>query len=513
MMSSQFSLKNLLLHPWLKLVPRSLALLILLATLASFNTSCSSTDSIGPEFPLEKDQFVNLPDSEPYQGNELWWEVFQSKQLNRLMQIAFQKNRSIKIAALKIDQAKAKHNSIDDSGGPELHLGASRGATLSQVSSTDEDSGEETTTIQTDQYSQYLQFSYDLDPFGARRGQVSAAEMEMLSAIEEYKTVIIQTAQLVTKAWLQWLGQKSEIVLLDKAIAADQQNLNMSMERFRLGTATASDVQQARTQLASSKSQVAVTRSNLVRTNNRLSMLLGRYPMPLDDESQKFPELTLPPIVAGLPSSLIKRRSDIRTELLKIKASDARVSAALAARFPQFRITSSFTSSNADVAQLSNPENWVLNLLANLTMPIFDFGKRRADVEYARKILEERMIHYQNTLYQAFNEVEENLELIKLKEEHVAALKELHEISEQSLQLSREYYRQGLETLFQVLTIQKQVFSAEKSLLIAKRELFELRVDLYSALGGSWPSKVITDESPKEDSLKEDGPKEDRLKK
>ena len=493
MMSSYFLEKKLLVNICPRLVPRSLAFLILLIALLNINISCSSTDSRIPEFPMKEDKFVNLPDSEPYQGNELWWKVFKSKQLNRMMQIAFQNNRSLKIAALKIDQAKAKYNSVDDSGGPDLQLGTSRGATLSKASSTDGDS------IQTNQYSQYLQFSYDLDPFGARRSQVTAAEAEILSAIEEYKSSIIQTAQLVAKAWLQWLGQKTEIGLLDKAIRTDQQNLNLILERFRLGTASASDVQQARTQLASSKSQLAMTRSFLVRTSNQLAILLGQYPKSFEDESEMFPELKLPPIVVGLPSSLIKRRPDIRTELLKIQASDARVSSAVAARFPQFRITSNFTSSSTDLGQLSNPENWVWNLLANLTMPIFDFGKRKADVKYARKILEERMIHYQNSLYQAFNEVEESIELIGLKEKHVEALKELYEISKQTLHLSREYYRQGLETWFQVLSTQKQVFTAEKSLLIAKRELFELRIDLYTALGGSWPDKINNNETPKDE--------------
>ncbi|MDT8447326.1 MAG: efflux transporter outer membrane subunit [bacterium] len=456
--------------------------LTLLPWVALLVWGCSPHSPMGePGTGLESDRFEQS-EQVTYSDPGRWWLQLGSKELEALMERAFTKNPGLRAAQARIEQRLAA------TGISFAALLPSANADFTAAKSANRSTGVE---VQSTSFSIELQASYDLDLFGKNSANLKAAELELLASLEAYKQQLTLLGQQVAKAWFGLASIQAQLEFAQETLLTDQANLELIEQSYKLGTAQAAEVLQAREQLTSTELRQVQLRVQQLSAQQSLRQLVGDYPSAADLAAQLDLGLQLPPLQPGLPSGLLKRRPDLRQALLQLKAQDHRIAAAVADRFPRLSLTASTGYQSTELSSLSEPNNAFWNLVANLSVPIFDGGRRRAEVRRQEALLEEQLANYRQSLLGAFGEVESAL--VQLKQQDL--LLELRQrsvvIAQQRLALTKSAFVQGVMTFDQVIAAQKQFVTAQTNWITDKRGWIDLRVDLYTALGGDWTAHYL----------------------
>jgi outer membrane protein TolC len=193
----------------------------------------------------------------------------------------------------------------------------------------------------------------------------------------------------------------------------------------------------------------------------------------------------------GLPATLLQRRPDISGALIRLQATDARVGAAIAERFPSFNLTADYGGADSELGSLLDSPNIFWNLLVNLAQPLIDGGRRKAEVDRNRALFRENLGFYHQTVLQAFQEVEDALVQERTGTRRIELLEERVTATAGSLRLSTDRYLQGLSEYLPVLTAQIAHAEAQSALLATKRQRIVARISLARALGGGWMDSFV----------------------
>ncbi len=414
---------------------------------------------------------------------ERWWEVFGDADLNLLMEEAFSGNPDLMQAYERFEQSRAVYRSNMAVRKPSLDLQGqwSREDTPSFFGNNTGNS-----------YILSLAAGFEPDLWQKLKSRTMAAGLDMEALREEIKTLYISLSARIADLYYLAAEQRAQLKLTEQTINSYSNILSLVEGRYREGLVPALDVYQARQNLFRVRARRAVLESALRVTEHALSVALGRYP---DSEGVgKLIDLPETPAAfpAGLPSEILSRRPDIRAALMRLRASDARVAAAIADRFPSFNLlasygTSSFVFSTGDIVGTF----W--KILVNLSQPLLDGGRRSAEVDRSRAVFRENLALYHKTVLNAFQEVEDALVRNRTSEERITQLQEQAEAAGSALRLSRERYMQGLSGYLPVLIAQTLYFDTQGQLLTARRELISNRITLARALGGEWMEHEIQD--------------------
>jgi len=222
-------------------------------------------------------------------------------------------------------------------------------------------------------------------------------------------------------------------------------------------------------------------------------VLLGKPPRtPLSITVESVPELPpLPP--AGLPADLLAARPDVRAAGMRLAAADWQVAEARAARLPALRLTGRARYGEGELDVLF--DNWLLSLAANLTAPIYDGGRRAAEVDRTVSLADERLATYRRAVVTAVKEVEDALVSEAKQQAHIDGLQQVIDTARQALEEAGNRYRNGLTDYLPVLTQLLSVQGLERDLIRRKAELIATRVRLYRALGGVWTDDLLAPET------------------
>ncbi|HRE92270.1 MAG TPA: TolC family protein, partial [Myxococcota bacterium] len=183
---------------------------------------------------------------------------------------------------------------------------------------------------------------------------------------------------------------------------------------------------------------------------------------------------------------------DVRAALLRVTAADHRVGAAIAAQYPSLNLSASTGFQSPDLLELF--EYWVWNLAANLVAPLFDGGRRSAEVDRSRAVLEDLVLAYGQAALTAVTEVESALVQESRQRQHVERLDEQLKLARLAFGETEVRYANGLSTYLEVLNAQRALQQSEQSMLQAQRQLLSFRVQLHRALGGTWMNAATTTE-------------------
>ncbi|MGD9102841.1 MAG: TolC family protein, partial [Desulfobacterales bacterium] len=186
----------------------------------------------------------------------------------------------------------------------------------------------------------------------------------------------------------------------------------------------------------------------------------------------------------GLPSEMLARRPDIQAELLRLKARDQEIGAAIADRFPSINLLADYGRARSDFG--TNLSGTVWNLIGNVALPLLDWGSRKAEVERTRAVFDEQLSRYRQTVLIAFQEVEDALVNNHTSEEAIRWLEEEETAARSALRLAIDRYLDGLSDYLPVLTAQALHYDVQRRLLSARRKLISDRISLARALGGNW---------------------------
>ena len=428
--------------------------------------------------------------AEPLRGQhrplDQWWREFGDPRLDAMVAEALEHNLDLKRAAAKVLEFRSLFVEAKAPQYPSLGLEGQAGRSQTAISNPDLPAILQQNR-RTEQYNLSLAASYELDLWGRLARLEEAARADLLSVEENQRTVAQTIVAGVVSSYLAVEALERRLAVSGKSLAAYQRSLDLVESRYRRGLVSLLDYRQARRALANAKAEVPRLRLELGREQQKLMVLLGRYPKTeparLQDDDY-FPRLQ--PVPAGLPSELLLRRPDLRAAEARLMALSARIGVAKAARFPAIRLTGAFGYSRVELDTLFSPASELWNLAAGLTAPIFRGGELLARQRAAEARYQQGLADYAKAVLNAFREVEEALlarqELLKQRK----LLKEALAEARATQRTAERRYRRGLIDYLRVLEAMHTRYQMEDALVLVELSILTNRVTLHRALGGGW---------------------------
>jgi len=417
-------------------------------------------------------------------GAERWWEDFHDPALSRLVTTALGDNLDIRRAWARLRQAALVARQAGAPLWPEITAEGSGSRTRSVV----EGPMGKDMVVRMNSFKMDLAAAYELDLWGRVLSQKRAAGLDARASREDLEAAAITVAATVGELWYSLVEQRAQRALLAEQIKVNQTLLGLVELRFAQGAASALDVYQQRQHVAATRGQVPGVESRLQVLRHQLAVLLGRPPGA--DVAPARAELPrLPPLPAtGLPADLLQRRPDVRAALLRLVATDHRVAAAVADRLPSVRLTGLAGFSSDETSTLLDRPTWTI--AGGLLGPVFDAGRRAAEVSRVKAQADELLAAYGQTILTAFREVEDALVQERRQREFLASVERQVKLATATLREARQRYIKGLSDYLPVLNAVEALHRVQRTRVAARRQLISFRIRLYRALGGSWPKQL-----------------------
>jgi len=421
-----------------------------------------------------------------YRGSDEWWRELGDARLDALVREAIKRNLDIKKAAARVLEYKALFVEAKAPQYPSLGVEGEGARNQTAISNPNLPSvlAQER---RTESYNLTAAASYEIDLWGRLARLEEAARAELLNVEENRRTVIQTIVAGVVSSYLSMEALERRLAVQEKSLEAYRNNLELVDIRYRRGLVSILDYQQARRALAQARSSLPQLRLDLGKEQQKLMVLLGRYPetapaRPLPEDY--FPNLR--PVPAGLPSELLLRRPDLREVEAKLQALNAKIGAAKAARFPSIKLTGAFGYSTTELDNLFSPASELWSIAGGITAPIFKGGELWARQRAAEARYEQSVAEYAKAVLEAFREVEEALLSRKELMEKRGLVKEALVEARATQDTAESRYRRGLTDYFQVLEAMQTRYQLEDSLVLVELAILTNRVTLHRALGGGW---------------------------
>jgi len=439
-----------------------------------------------------------------------WWEIFGDPELNRLEAQAAEANETLQAAVARFARARAAADVARSGLFPRLGAGftASRqGESANRpLSATGQAAGQSATY---NNFTLPFDLSYELDLWGRVRRQVESARAEELADAADLEAVRLAVAAEVAADYFALRALDAEKVALAASIEADRKALELTRNRRAGGLVSDLDVFQAETVLKTAEAQMSASTLTRTKFEHALAALTGQ-PAPLFSVAERPLGREPPVIPSELPSALLERRPDIAAAERRMAAANAGIGVAQAAFFPTVRFHGLAGFQSLDAGTLFDWPSRFWAVGPSLSLPVFEGGKRRADLRGAEAGYAETVAHYRETVLTAFVEVEDNLAAQRLlsseHEQETAALQS----ARKQLEIASNRYRAGLVTYLEVATAQNVAVERERAVARLRGQQFVATVALVKSLGGDWPArgavKASGSDPSHEDSRSQEAP-------
>jgi len=421
---------------------------------------------------------VQLPETFSQSGADAipskWWLAFNDTNLNTLVEQALADNPGLQATWSRLEQARA----LARKSGAPLWPGLDGTADAARSWS------KQTTDSTTNQLSLGLTASYELDLWGRLSASRDAAVLDADASYEDMKAAAISLSAQVAVAWFQLVAQRAQILLLDEQYQTNAQHLELITIQFQTGTASASDVLQQRQTLERSRANKLIAESNEKVLEHQLAALTGKpagsIVLPQQQELAGLP----PQPVTGIPAELIQQRPDVKKAFLRLQSADRQLAAAIADQFPRISLQAGASTTDSTAGNLF--QNWAATLAGNLLMPLFDGGRRKAEVDRSRAAYEELLYQYTERILTAVQEIEDALIREQQQRHYVESLAGQNRLLQTASGQVRNRYIHGSETFLRFLTTLASYQDLQRSELQAQVQLIEYRISLYRSLAGGW---------------------------
>lgn len=405
-----------------------------------------------------------------------WQRFFTDERLKRLIALALEANRDLRVAVLAIDQARAQLQLRRADELPTVGAGVS-------ASRAPGSNGNMTSS-----YSAGLQITaYEFDFFGRIRSLSEAARAQLLATEETRKTVQISLVSAVAQAHLALQADEALLEVIRQTLATRQESYKLTKLKFDNGVSSELDLRQAESLLEGARVALAQQTRQRALDENALVLLIGR-PLPADlPPAAPLGRLTsMTDLPAGLPSDLLIRRPDLRQAEQQMVAANANIGAARAAFFPRISLTTSAGVASNELSGLFKGGNFVWTLAPQLLQPIFDAGRNQANLEVAKLNREVATAQYEKAIQTAFREVSDALAGRATLGEQLRAQVAQATATEVSYRLADLRYRNGAASYLDVLDAQRSLFTAQQAVVQVQALQLQNQVTLYKVLGGGW---------------------------
>ena len=447
--------------------------------------------TVGPDYQRPA---MELPKEYPAQGGgseaaplaEEWWKLYRDATLEELVAAARTGNADMRLAIARVSEAEGLAREANAAYYPEVTGSAS--ASRTRVSNVVIPPPQPGIAVNRNQYQISASTSFELD-FWGKFSRASEAARANLAASQLSRDVVgLTLAGSTAQAYFGLRSLDAQILVLDTSILARRDSLDIAKARLESGLASELDVYQAQGALSDALVQKREAERTRALTERLLAVLTGRLDLKLaKGDLFALPVPPTPP--AGLPSTLLERRPDVRSAEEALHVANAQIGVARAAQFPSISLTAALGAQSAELGNLLSRSGGVWSIGAGLAGPIFDAGRREARVDQAQARREQALAGYQRSVETAFREVSDALVNVG---ESAATEEELWvrlQAARNALDLSNIRYESGYSPYLEVLDAQRTANDAELAFVRNRQARLAFSVDLMKALGGGWAQK------------------------
>ena len=409
-----------------------------------------------------------------------WWQVFDDKQLQALVNQALVNNLDIQVAAARIEQARALVGVASSQGKPQLGYSVDGGAAESVLPlSTGVDEVEYVGA------SAGVNLFWELDVWGRIRNTKAAAQADLYAQEEVRRGVLLSLVGDVAAGYFRLLSLDRELAIAEESAEVFRKNVELFTLRFEAGRDTRLPVERAQANYSSSLDRIADLKGSIGQQENAINVLLGGYPGTVT-RGRSLTEQARPETPVGLTTDLLQRRPDIRAAEQQMINANAQVGIAAANYFPRIGLSAFFGGRSVDINDVVSDTFSIWNAGASIAGPLFTGGRLTESENNRQAYWNETVAQYKKTVLTAFQETSDVLIAQQALAERSAALESRVAALQRSVELATLRYEGGRASYFEVLEAEQQLFPAQYALAQVQRDQLLVIVNLYKALGGGW---------------------------
>ncbi|WP_218733488.1 efflux transporter outer membrane subunit [Citrobacter braakii] len=425
------------------------------------------------QFSLSQNALVSAPVG--YQDTG-WRSFFVDSQVKALIGEALVNNRDLRMAVLKVQEARAQYGVTDADRYPQITAGSSGtySGKLKGDSSTDRE------------FEAGPNLSFDLDFFGRLKNMSEAERQNFFASEEARRAVHISLISNVSQSYFNQRLAYAQLQIAEETLQNYQRSYAFVEKQLLTGSTNVLALEQARGVIESTRSEIAKRKGELAQANNALQLLLGTYGKLPNDQMRSSGDIkpvTLPP---SLSSQILLQRPDILEAEHGLMAANANIGAARAAFFPSITLTSSVSSSSSDLSSLFNATSGMWNFVPKIDIPIFNAGRNQSNLDLAEIRQQQSVVNYEQKIQNAFKEVADALVLRQSIADQISGQQRYLTSLQITLQRARALYQNGAVSYIEVLDAERSLFATQQSLLDLNYAQQVNEIKLFAALGGGW---------------------------
>ena len=436
-----------------------------------------------------------------------WWRTLNDPVLSALIETAPAQNPTVQIAGVRVLQARAQLGAAigelypqqqQATGGVRYEKLSDRDSSSALLREVQQDVGNRGNLPSLDDRSFWItEFgigaAWELDLWGKFRRSLESADADLMAQVASYDDALVSLTAQIASTYVNIRTFEERLRLARENAQSQDASLLLAEVRFRNGETSETDVEQARSEYAQTRSKIPEYQTGIAQNQHALSVLLGMPPANLGDLLQPDSGIPKAPaeVAIGIPADLLRRRPDVRSAEQQAAAQSALIGVTKAQLYPAFSLSGSFgfASSDIDGASLSDAFKWssrTASFRPAVSWNLFNYGQITNQVRAQDASFQEAILSYQNTVLQAQREVEDALASFLGAQDSAALLAEAVAAGERSVELALVQYREGATDYTTVLSAQQNLFDQQDQLAVTQGNVAQGLISLYRALGGGW---------------------------
>lgn len=406
-----------------------------------------------------------------------WWAAFGDPELTILVDDALRHNGDLRIAGARMAAAQAR---ATIAGAAQLPVVT---ATVQPARARSLNGFAE--PVVTNVFQAGVQASYEVDVWGRLAHASESARAAYQAERASTDAVALSVAASVASGYLNLRGLDAQLALAEATLALRQQSLALTQRQFAVGYSSRLEQLQAQTEYDVTAELIPQLRRTIREQEYALALLAGRNPGAVN-RGRDLVTLAPPPVPVGLPSALLRRRPDLYRAEQNMVAQDANLAAVAEQMLPSFRLTVAGGVENFHLHELVNAPTALWSLALGLAAPLYEGGRLQAATDAAAAQRDEAIYTYEKVVRSAFAETENGLEAVTRLREQAVVNAARRDTASAALRIAHQRHANGYASYLEELDAQRNVYSAEVSLLQLQTRSLIAAVDLYRAMGGGW---------------------------
>jgi multidrug efflux system outer membrane protein len=411
-----------------------------------------------------------------------WWRLYKDPMLDDFVASGLQKNTDIRLAVARMEEAEAVVREANAAFFPEIDVNANAGRARS---STQTGTLPASVPAIRNNFLISANTSFELDFWGRLRRARESARAQYLASRYGRDVVALSLAAGIAQTYFTVRALDAQVIVSEETLRASQDSLDIARSRADAGVTSELDVNQAITNRAQIAAQIKDLRRQRALAVHQLGVLTGVLDLNVAaGDLQQLPSPPLPP--AGLPSTLLERRPDVREAEATVVAANALIGVARAAQFPTLSLTGALGSQSRDLSNLFSAGAGIWSVGLGVVGPVLDWGRYNARTQQAEARARQAAASYEKTAQTAFREVADALSNVQLAADTELDLRERVDRASHTLRLATMRYESGYSAYLEVLDAQRTLNDAQLALVRNRQLYLSFTVDLMNSLGGGW---------------------------